>query len=58
MKHLMVITLAMAIFQSFAMYVFLRVLEIGFFVSAGLAALVAMLVSLGIYGVQSRAAAR
>jgi len=50
--------LAMAIVQPFAMYLFLRILHCGFFVSAGLAALVAMLAGFCVYFVQTRVAAR
>jgi len=50
--------LAMVIVQPFAMYCFLRVLHCGFFASAGLAALVAMLAGFGVNFVQTRMADR
>ena len=55
MKHFTIRTLAMIVVQPFAMYLFLRVLEFGFFVSAGLAALVALLVGFAIYLIQGGA---
>ena len=58
MKQFIIRTLVMVIVQPFAMYLFLRVLGCGFFVSGGLAALAAMLVGFGIYGIQSRGAPR
>ena len=48
--------LAVAVVQPFAMYFFLRVLQCGFFVSGGLAALVAMLAGFGVHFVQARMA--
>ena len=47
---------AAAIVQPFAMYFFLRVLQCGFFVSGGLAALVAMLAGFGVHFVQAHMA--
>jgi hypothetical protein len=58
MRQFIVRTSAMVIVQPFAMYLFLRVFECGFFVSAGLAAVATMLVGFGIYRIQSRRAAR
>jgi len=50
--------LAVAIVQPFAMYFFLRVVECGFFLSGGLAALAAMIAGFGVHSVQTRMAAR
>lgn len=44
----------MAVTQPLMMYVFLRVLKLRFFVSAALAAIVAMLVGFSLYFIQSR----
>jgi hypothetical protein len=54
MKHFTFGTIAMIVVQPLAMYLFLRVLEMRFFVSAGLAALVALSVGLGFHFIQSR----
>ena len=58
MKVFSIRTFAMIVAQPFAMYLFLRVLECGFFVSAVLAALVSMLVGFGVYLIQTRNARR
>ena len=45
----------MILIQPLAMYLFLRVLEYGFFASAGLAALVTLFVGFAIYRIQAGA---
>ena len=58
MKDSSIRAITMILVQPFAMYLFLRVLECGFFVSAGLAAVAAGLVGFGVYLIQTRIAGR
>ena len=56
MKNSTIRILAMIITQPLAMYLFLRVLQWGVLVSAGLAALVALLMGFGVHLIQVRMA--
>lgn len=53
MKQFTLRTVAMVIVQPFAMYLFLRVLKLGFFVSGGLAAVAALLVGFAVWLIQA-----
>ena len=54
MKNFTMRNIAMIVVQPFAMYLFLRILECGFFMSAMLAALVALLTGFVVSLMQSR----
>jgi hypothetical protein len=58
MKRLSILAVLMAIGQAAAMYLFLRIIELGFFTSAALAACVALVIGLGVYLIQLRSGPR
>ena len=58
MKRFSILAVLMAIVQVAAMYLFLRVMDLGFMVSAVLAAFIALVIGFGVYFIQLRSGPR